>query len=202
MTAWVRLWHDMPTDPKFRTIARAAKQPLPVVVAVFTFMLTDASANENERGRTTATDEDIASAFDLDEEAVFAVREAMQGRVLDGDKLSGWASRQPKKEDESAARAKAWREKKQAEAYGERSRTLPNDGERPDVDVDTDAEEKERPPKPPKGGERRRRDGKNGASKIIQLGRSLNDGNEGSRESLGSDRHDAGRLPQLAISDH
>lgn len=60
----------------------------------------------------------------------------------------------------------------------------------------------ESPPKPPEGGARRRRGEKNGASKIIALGRSLNDGNEGSRESLGGDRPDAGGIPQLAISDH
>lgn len=151
MTSWVRLWHDMPTDPKFRTIARAAKQPLPTVVAVFTFLLTDASANENERGRTTATDEDIASAFDLEESDVSAIKKAMQGRVLDGDMLAGWSKRQPKKEDDSAARARAWRAQKQVEAENERLRTKPNDQERPDAETDTDKIQKEIPPNPPGG---------------------------------------------------
>lgn len=153
MTSWVRLWHDMPTDPKFRTIARAAKQPLPTVVAVFTFLLTDASANENERGRTTATDEDIASAFDLEESDVAAIKKAMQGRVLDGDILAGWSKRQPKKEDNSAERAKAWRAAKQAENATERSRTEANDQERPDAETETDKNqiEKKAPPSPPGG---------------------------------------------------
>lgn len=152
MTSWVRLWHDMPTDPKFRTIARAAKQPLPTVVAVFTFILADASANESERGRTTATDEDIASAFDIEETDVVAIKAAMQGRVLDGDMLAGWDKRQPKKEDNSAERAKAWREKKQADAAGERLRTLTNANERPDAETDTDQNQKEKfPPSPPPG---------------------------------------------------
>lgn len=152
MTSWVRLWHDMPTDPKFRTIARAAKQPLPTVVAVFTFMLADASSNENERGRTTATDEDIASAFDIDESDVAAIKKAMQGRVLDGDMLAGWDKRQPKKEDNSAERAKAWRAQKQTEAEAERLRTQPNDAERPDAETDSDQNQKEIPPSPPGGG--------------------------------------------------
>lgn len=152
MTSWVRLWHDMPTDPKFRTIARAAKQPLPTVVAVFTFMLADASANENERGRTTATDEDIASAFDIEESDVAAIKLAMQGRVLDGNMLAGWAKRQPKKEDDSATRAKAWREKKQAENADERSRTLPNDQERPDADTEADKNQIKKAPPNPQGG--------------------------------------------------
>lgn len=154
MTSWVRLWHDMPTDPKFRTIARTAKQPLPTVVAVFTFMLADASANENERGRTTATDEDIASAFDIEESDVAAIKKAMQGRVLDGDMLAGWSKRQPKKEDNSAERAKAWRAAKQTENATERSRTEANDQERPDAETDTDQNqiEKKAPPSP-QGGE-------------------------------------------------
>lgn len=143
MTSWVRLWHDMPTDPKFRTIARASKQPLPVVIAIFTFILTDASANESERGRTTASDEDIASAFDLEESDVCLVRQAMQGRVLDGDILAGWEKRQPKREDNSAERAKAWREKNKPNVKTERSRTQPNAAERPDTDTDTDTEKKE-----------------------------------------------------------
>lgn len=148
MNSWVRLWHDMPTDPKFRTIARAAKQPLPTVVAVFTFMLADASANETERGRTTATDEDIASAFDLDEAAVIAIREAMQGRVLDGNKLAGWEKRQPKKEDNSAERAKAWRASRRSENASERGRTPANATERQDIEEDTDQDEENTPPAP------------------------------------------------------
>ncbi len=153
MNSWVRLWHDMPTDPKFRTIARAAKQPLTTVVAVFTFLLTDASANENERGRTTATDEDIASAFDIDESDVAAIKKAMQGRVLDGDMLAGWAKRQPKKEDNSAERARAWRAQKQAEAEAERSRTIANAEERPDAEADTDKNQnRNNPPIAPQGG--------------------------------------------------
>lgn len=155
MTSWVRLWHDMPTDPKFRTIARASKQPLPVVVAIFTFMLTDASANETERGRTTASDEDIASAFDLEDADVASVRQAMQGRVLDGDILAGWEKRQPKKEDNSAERAKAWREKKQAANAAERQQTPPDAAERPDAEAETEKEpDTRKPPIAPKGARR------------------------------------------------
>jgi hypothetical protein len=124
---WCRLWPDMPTDPKFRTIARASKQPLASVVAVYVFMMTDASANAAERGRTHASDETIASALDLDDEAVAAIRAAMQGRVLDDDRMSGWAKRQPKREDDSAERAKAWREAQRAK---EGARTQPNAAER------------------------------------------------------------------------
>lgn len=89
MNTWLRLWHNLPTDPKFRTIARVSGQPLSCVIAVFVFLLADA-ATTAERGRTQANDEDVASALDLDEEQVIAIRQAMQGRVLDGDRIRAW----------------------------------------------------------------------------------------------------------------
>ena len=130
----------MPTDPKFRTIARASGQPLATVIAMFVLMMTDASANAVERGRTQISDEDIASALDIDDGAVSTIRAAMQGRVLDGDMLSGWEARQPKREDNSAERARAWRENKKAENSTERNRTQSNAQERPDTDTDTDTD--------------------------------------------------------------
>jgi len=101
MTDWVRLWHDMPTDPKWRVIARKSGQPLPCVIALFTLMMTTASAADDRGSIANLTNEDAAAALDLDEEDVAAMREAMQGRVLDGDRLSGWERRQPKREREN-----------------------------------------------------------------------------------------------------
>jgi len=55
----------------------------------------------------------------------------MQGRVLDGDYLKGWEKRQPKKEDGSAERSKAWREEqKRKKEEVERLETLTNATER------------------------------------------------------------------------
>lgn len=133
---WVRLWHDMPTDPKFRTIARLSKQPLTAVIAVFVFLMTDASANENERGRTQANAEDLASALDMLEEDILSILKAMQGRVMDDDRLTGWSKRQPTREDGSAERAKAWREKKKAQTHTEQNRTQPNAKERPEIEIE------------------------------------------------------------------
>ncbi|HBC0623478.1 TPA: hypothetical protein I8644_003321 [Serratia marcescens] len=75
----------------------------------------------------------------------------MQGKVLDGDFVTGWAKRQPKREDDSAARVKAFREKKRAEkaaAEGKESskETTGNagvtQGNAPDKDPDTDLKDK------------------------------------------------------------
>lgn len=136
---WLRLWHDMPTDPKWRTIARASGQSISSVMAVYVHVLVCAS-NATERGRTQSfVCEDVASALDMNTEDVEHIVEKMQGRVLDGDKVRGWEKRQPVREDGAAERAKAWREKQknadrtQANAP-ERKRTL-------DTDTDTDTEE-------------------------------------------------------------
>ena len=139
---WLRLWHDMPNDPKWRTIARVSKQPISAVIAVYLHILVNAS-NATERGRTqNLCVEDVASALDMDESAIEAILSAMQGRVMDGERVAGWEKRQPLREDGAAERAKAWRESKKEK--GERTQTQPNAGERQDKE-----EEKELPPNPP-----------------------------------------------------
>ena len=146
-TQWLRLWHELPNDPKFRTIARASGQEIARVLAVYLHLLVDASTNATERGRTQSlTSEDIASALDVDPTEIEPILEAMQGRLLEGDRILGWEKRQPKREDGSADRARLWRleqaEKKaqqQAQAEeAERARTQANAGERKRrVDIST-----------------------------------------------------------------
>ena len=116
---WLRLWHDFPNDPKWRVIARASKQPVHLVMALYVAMLVDASQNKLSRGVTKCHDEDFAVTMDCDIEQIHAIREAMQGRVLDGNYLSGWDERQPKKEDsgnpETGAKSAAERKREQRE---------------------------------------------------------------------------------------
>jgi hypothetical protein len=132
MTDWVRLWHDMPTDPKWRVIARKSGATISEVIAVFNFVMVNASANANERGRThNLFAEDIAAALDADEAVVEAILTTMRGKVICPDgSLLGWQKRQPKREDSSAERAKAWRE--------ERKRTQANAPERPETETELD----------------------------------------------------------------
>lgn len=140
MTDWVRLWHDMPTDPKWRVVARKSGQPLPCVLAVFTLMLTNASGNAAERGVLQGWDnEDAGAALDIDAEAVASIYSAMQGKVLDGDRLTGWERRQPKREDNTAAERKAaWKARKDAERNdAERTGTH---GNAPETDAETEAD--------------------------------------------------------------
>lgn len=137
--SWVRLWNDMPTDPKWRVVARKSGRPLSEVIAVFAFMLLNAGANASERNEHDTergvlknwSDEDVAAALDVEPANVAAIREAMQGKTLEGDKLTGWEKRQPKREDGSAERAKQWRERKRTQANAEK---------RPDSDTDSEKE--------------------------------------------------------------
>jgi len=141
-TPWCRLWADLPNDPKWRTISKVSSQPISAVVAVYVHLLICAS-NANERGRTQGwSDEDVASALDLDTDQVKAICDAMQGRVLEGDQLSGWNKRQPAREDGAAERSKSWRNnKKQKETEGsERNRTQPNADKRPEVEVEVEVD--------------------------------------------------------------
>lgn len=95
---WLRLWHDMPNDPKWRTVSRISGQPISVVLSTYVHLLVEASRNVT-RGHASVTSEDLASALDVTEDAVNSILDAMQGRLLDGMALLGWEKRQPKKED-------------------------------------------------------------------------------------------------------
>lgn len=115
---WLRLWHDMPNDPKWRTIARMSGQPIALVQAVYVHLLVSGSQNVT-RGHADVTNEDLASHFDVTECDIDAVINAMQGRVLDGTYLTGWERRQPKKEDrgndETGAKSATQRKREQRE---------------------------------------------------------------------------------------
>lgn len=128
--SWLRLWHDMPNDPKWRTIARVSGQSIALVQAVYLQLLVSASQNPvtDVTGVTlhvtAVTNEDIASSLDVTEADVASVTKAMQGRVLDGDLISGWDKRQAlsynsrnpgKPAQTGAERVRAHRERKRME---------------------------------------------------------------------------------------
>ena len=122
---WVRLWHGMPTEAKWRTIAKLTGQPVASIIAVFTMMMLCAVNTDDkaERGRLKNwRDDDAAAALDLETDQVQAIREAMEGRVLRDGLLTGWEGRQPLREDSSTARVQQYR----ARNALKRSETLRN----------------------------------------------------------------------------
>jgi hypothetical protein len=106
--SWLRLWHDLPDDPKWRTIAHIANEPIATVQAVYLRLLVSASQAE-PRGEAHINPVVTASALDIEADSIIRILEAMQGLVMDGDHLTGWERRQPSREDSSSERTKNWR---------------------------------------------------------------------------------------------
>lgn len=142
MSRWVRLWDDMPTDPKWRAVARRSNRPISEVIAVFVFMMT--SANATSGALEDWDDEDVAAALDIDVEAVASIRAAMDGKVIENNHLSGWDKRQPKRQDDlSTDRVRAFRERKRAEETDvKRDETQRN---APDTETETEKNIRVRP---------------------------------------------------------
>lgn len=111
---WFR-WHTgTVTDPKWRVVASRADTSVANVVAVWATILEAASQSE-ERGIVTGwCAEDIAATIGIDPITVDRIWGAMQGKVLDGQQLTGWAHRQPlrEREDNSTPRVQKFRDTK------------------------------------------------------------------------------------------
>ena len=124
---WLRWYHGTADDPKWRVVSRRSGEPIHAVLAVWARMLETAS-QAKPRGTLAGWNDEVTGAgLDLPTEAVAAIREAMQGLTLDGDRLTGWSGRQPKREDGAAERARAWRERNRTHANAtERTRTQTN----------------------------------------------------------------------------
>lgn len=135
MMDWLRWYHGTATDPKWRVISKRAGVRVADVLAVWATMLEAASCSMPRGSLDAWVSEDVAAALDLETEQVDAIRAAMEGKVLQGESVPAFARRNPKREDGSAERAKAWRESKknapdQPDPNGNGKRTQPNAGER------------------------------------------------------------------------
>ncbi|EPR1952804.1 DnaT-like ssDNA-binding domain-containing protein, partial [Escherichia coli] len=110
--------------------ARVSGQPIATVMAVYIHLLVSASRNVTTchgvslRGHIDVTTEDLASALDVTEDVIDSILHAMQGRVLDGDLISGWEKRQVLKEDNGnvSQTAKSPAERKRAQREREKLR--------------------------------------------------------------------------------
>ena len=110
---WFRWHHGCVTDPKFRVIALRCVTSVTVghVLAVWASMLEYAS-QASPRGQIEGwDDEDCATLLGFATEQVCAIRNAMQGKTLNGNTLIAWNKRQPKRNDDSKDRVRNFREK-------------------------------------------------------------------------------------------
>ena len=152
---WFRWYHGTVSNPKLAFIAKKSGQSRPVTIAVWAALLEQASKSDIRGDVSNFDVETIAVALDIEEDAINAVIAAMtaKGMIVDQG-IAKWDARQPQRDDGSAERAKAWREKqKQQEPNAtEREQTKPNATEREqtkpnaanalDIDTDTDTEKR------------------------------------------------------------
>lgn len=107
---WLRLYHDTITDPKWRVVAIDSGQPEAVVLGVWMAMLVNASDSPVRGTLHDWNDRFMGGALGLKGDVVAAIRQAMQGVVLDGDVLTGWDKRQ-RTTDNVAERVKRHRQR-------------------------------------------------------------------------------------------
>ena len=128
---WCRWYHGTVSDPKFRVIAKKANASVAEVIAVWASML-ECASQSNPRGSIEKYDlEDMSEALGIEANAIERIRTHMNNKVFAGVFLLNWSTRQPKREDGSAERARAWRERKKEETNAnERERTQTNTDKR------------------------------------------------------------------------
>lgn len=141
---WFRWHHGSVTDPKFQLVARRAGCRLPDVIAVWAFILEQASSS-NDRGAYGDLDfESIDLLMGFDDGVTQKIVVAMEARgLLAEGQVAAWSKRQVKRErtdDNSTERVKAFREKKRQETPEESDETPRNAMER----QETPREEKSR----------------------------------------------------------
>lgn len=113
---WFRWHHGSVTDPKFQLVAKKAGASLPDVLAVWAYLLEQASASE-KRGEFSIDAEavDCMFGFPSTETRTADIVAAMAARgLLDDSRIASWEKRQPKRErldDSSAERTRDYRAK-------------------------------------------------------------------------------------------
>ena len=104
---WFRWHHGSVTDPKFQLVARKSGARLSDVLAVWAFLLEQASASDNRGSFGDIDAESIDCLFGFDDGLTASIVEQMGERgLVDGDAVSAWEKRQPKREDDTAAERK------------------------------------------------------------------------------------------------
>lgn len=114
---WFRWHHGSVTDPKFQLVAKRSGTRLPDVLAVWAYLLEQASA-AIERGQFGEIDaEAVDCLFGFDDGVTKAILDTMQSRgLVDGGALTSWEKRQPKREREDNSAAERKRQQRAREA--------------------------------------------------------------------------------------
>lgn len=111
---WFRWHHGTSKDPKWKVVARKAGVNIRDVIAVWATLNENASESSDRGTLQGWNPEDVGAQLDMEVMQVQAVFDAMQGKVLNGNLLTGFNKRNPKREredDNSTERTRKWREK-------------------------------------------------------------------------------------------
>jgi hypothetical protein len=117
---WFRSHHGAPTDAKFLMLAKRAGVAVHEVAFVWWALLDFASQNE-PRGSVNGFDPEALACFSgLDETKIRAIEGVCRekGMIDEGGMLAAWQRRQPKREDDSSGRVRAFRERQKGETQG------------------------------------------------------------------------------------
>lgn len=128
---WFRWHHGSVTDPKFQLIARKSGASLPDVLAVWAYVLEQASAHETRGNHGEIDCEAVDCMFGFDDGQTKAILNAMHARAMLADgRVTSWDKRQPKRErdtDSSAERTRAYRERQKKQGDAEKNNVTPCD---------------------------------------------------------------------------
>jgi hypothetical protein len=128
---WFRWHHGSVTDPKFQLVARKSGASLPDVLAVWAYVLEQASANETRGNHGEIDCEAVDCMFGFDDGQTEAIMNVMRSRGLLSDgRVSSWDKRQPKRErdtDNSAERTRAYRERQKQQCDADKNHVTPCD---------------------------------------------------------------------------
>jgi hypothetical protein len=106
---WLRWYVGTVNDPKWRIVAQRASARPGDCVAVWAWLLE--IAKESAGDVTRADPAECAVVLGFKTVTVQAILDAMTERgLICGGQIANWSKRQPKREDGSAERAKAWRD--------------------------------------------------------------------------------------------
>ena len=105
---WFRVYHGMPSDPKWPIISRRSGQPIGVVVSVWVALLDHASQAE-DRGDVSSFDcEAYDALYGYEDGTTQAVYEALESKnMIESGRLRSWDKRQPLREDTGSETAKS-----------------------------------------------------------------------------------------------
>jgi len=118
---WFRWWHGSLNDPKFKWVALKSGCQFTAVITLWVALLERASSVTHSDADVTRGD---ITGFDCDaHDALFDVQDGTCARIYEAfvakglvreNRIVKWAARQPKREDSSAERTRAYRERNKA----------------------------------------------------------------------------------------